>query len=255
MNPEDAPMLPGIAGTGRRAADEIGTELSEWVAGLDAVGLQAELSGAAGAEARLRAEYADAVEARARAVARGDRQAETTARAEVRARSDAVRVASARTQALRSSVRARREARAKDTYEPEDLPERFCDVEDFVAHFMAPVIERRLGGGRLWCAKWWKHPEAVNRLWALWRAYEAFRAQGGTALSAWWVYHVDSHLAVVMGEWGPFWRCRKGHSDGLTPLPNLPAPEGWWQVLSVEGELPVDAKDLSTPDAESERGR
>jgi len=244
VNQDHPPMLTGMATAGRRQADEVGNELSVWVGSLDAVGLQRALGDAARAEARLRAEYADAVDARTKAEARGDRQAETAARAEVRARSDAVRVAAARTQALRSAVRARRDDDAVRRVQDDEIPERFCDVEDFVAHFMSVVIERRLGGGRLWCAKWWKHPEAVNRLWALWRAYEAFRAQGGTALSAWWIYHVDSHLSVVMGESGPFWRCRKGHQDGLTPLPNLPAPEGWWQVVSIEADLPVDVDDV-----------
>lgn len=242
----EATPLPGMEGVGPGPGDAVEDRFAEWVAGLDGGDLQTALGQAAAAEARLRSEYADAIEAKGQAAARGDRQALGVARALAKGRGDAVRSALARTQALRAAMRARKEVRAADAFEPEDLPERFVDVEDFVSRFFAPLIERRLGAGLIWCPKWWKHPEAVNRLWALWRAYEAFRAQGGTALSAWWIYHVDSHLGVLMAEWGPFYKCRKNnHVDELHPLPNEPAPEGWWEVVSMDIDVPVDVQGLA----------
>lgn len=235
----DGPQsLPGLGGMGQTAADEV-ADLAAWLESLDPATLQGELKAAAATEAKVRAEHAAALEARAAAAARGDRQAEAEHRATARVRNEAVRVATARVQAMRAELRARREPAGGAQYEPEELPERFVDLEDFMVHFFLLVIERKLGPSRVWCPRWWAHPEAVNRLWALWRSYEAFRAQGGSALTSWWVYHVDSQLPQLLDEHGPFARCRKGHERGLRPLGHEPVPEGWWDVTAL-GEEAMD---------------
>ena len=44
-------------------------------------------------------------------------------------------------------------------------------------------IERRPNS---WCAKWWAHPEAVDRLYALHQAWE--KGQRNGTLVSWWTY-------------------------------------------------------------------
>jgi hypothetical protein len=81
----------------------------------------------------------------------------------------------------------------------------FHSVEDFVSNFLALVTERRTGGPVVWCSSWWSHPEAVARLTALWRAWEALRLEAATGMSNWWTLHFDPHMRVILdGERGPF---------------------------------------------------
>ncbi|WP_091463859.1 DUF4913 domain-containing protein [Micromonospora inyonensis] len=55
----------------------------------------------------------------------------------------------------------------------------YRNVEAFVADYLAHVVERRLASGPTsgvnWCPRWWAHPEAISRLYALWRAWETLR--------------------------------------------------------------------------------
>ncbi|MFC4066722.1 DUF4913 domain-containing protein [Actinoplanes subglobosus] len=106
----------------------------------------------------------------------------------------------------------------------------FSDVDSFMRHYLAPVVERRVTQGAAngvnWCPWWWKHPEAISRLYALWRAWETLRvADPDTGMSIWWRDHFDNHFAVLTGEYGPFSKCApdRGHVD-TTPLPVEPAP-------------------------------
>ena len=61
----------------------------------------------------------------------------------------------------------------------------YGSVEDFVAEFLSVATEVRTGGPVSWCASWWAHPEAVLRLTALWRAWEALRLEPATGMSNW----------------------------------------------------------------------
>ncbi|WP_216897328.1 DUF4913 domain-containing protein, partial [Nocardia alni] len=110
----------------------------------------------------------------------------------------------------------------------------FADVVDFVENRLVYVYRRVPDtANRRWCPQWWKHDEAVLRLYALWRAYEALRRDDtGTGLSTWWLHHADPHMSRLMAVDGPFELCRRGHRDGdqdgnpdhgITPLPHIPA--------------------------------
>lgn len=106
----------------------------------------------------------------------------------------------------------------------------FSDLDSFIRNYLAPVVERRVTQGSAvgvnWCPSWWKHPEAISRLYALWRAWETLRvADPDTGMSIWWRDHFDSHFAVMTGEYGPFSKCSpdRGHVD-TTPLPVETAP-------------------------------
>jgi hypothetical protein len=63
---------------------------------------------------------------------------------------------------------------------------------------------------RYWCPQWWAHPEAVNRLSALYAAYG--QAVTDDTMSAWWVQHWDSHARVLFSHNGPFENCQTRHT-------------------------------------------
>lgn len=104
----------------------------------------------------------------------------------------------------------------------------FRDVDQFVAGYLAQVVERRVASGPTpgiaWCPRWWAHPEALSRLYALWRAWETLRVNDPhTGMSIWWRDHLDPHLAALTGDLGPFARCGTRHRDPEA-LPIEPAP-------------------------------
>lgn len=105
----------------------------------------------------------------------------------------------------------------------------FANVSDFVCDYLAQAVERRIAVGATaglhWCPRWWAHPEALSRLYALWRAWETLRiADPATGMSIWWRDHLDPHLAVLTSETGPFARCRTDRHTDPNPLPAEPAP-------------------------------
>ncbi|MER7164912.1 DUF4913 domain-containing protein [Micromonospora sp. NPDC000207] len=111
-----------------------------------------------------------------------------------------------------------------------DTPEpAFNNVNEFVAGYLAHVLERRVATGPTpginWCPRWWAHPEALSRLYALWRAWEALRVSDPqTGMSIWWRDHLDPHLTVLTSDAGPFTRCASGRHRDPEPLSMEPAP-------------------------------
>ncbi|MEU4778990.1 DUF4913 domain-containing protein [Micromonospora sp. NPDC023633] len=105
----------------------------------------------------------------------------------------------------------------------------YRNVEEFVATYLAHVVERRLAAGPTsglnWCPRWWAHPEAISRLYALWRAWETLRVSDSqTGMSIWWRDHLDPHLAALAAEYGPFNRCTPDKHTEPRPLPVEPVP-------------------------------
>lgn len=109
----------------------------------------------------------------------------------------------------------------------------FPTLPAFVSHlatwYRREVFDSR---ERVWCPDWWRHPEAVVRLEAMWRTLEPARiVEHGDGISAWLRDHADVHMAQLMHPAGPFRGCtaRGGHSsDPLPPLPVNDPPEDWW---------------------------
>jgi hypothetical protein len=97
----------------------------------------------------------------------------------------------------------------------------YADVDAFVTDWLAPTYRRSFEtGGRVWCAQWREHPEAVSRLTGLWLAYEHLAAGAdGTGLSTWWLAHCDPTMAALTDDTGCFKGCARGHTDRLPPLP------------------------------------
>lgn len=103
----------------------------------------------------------------------------------------------------------------------------FGSVDEFVREKLRYVYVRRVGpsGSHRWAAEWWKYPEAISRLDALWRAWEALRLEPTFGMSVWWRDHADHHMAVLLSPEGPFADARDRSEPG-EPLPYKSPPEG-----------------------------
>ncbi len=109
----------------------------------------------------------------------------------------------------------------------------YPNLGSFVGDYLLRLFSRPTLGGRwLWCPHWWEHSEAVSRLTALWHAWEALRAQGGTALGSWYREHLDHQLPILMGPDGPFRDCANSHytPDPLPIFPEPPADSAIWNT-------------------------
>src|ERR1039458_1042765 len=98
----------------------------------------------------------------------------------------------------------------------------------WVSRWLCPNLEREIKRTFEWCPQWWDHPEAVQRLEALWRAWEFLRLDGGTGMSTWWVDHADTHLALLCNpDIGPFGHCHTTHGRDIAPLSATKPPDDW----------------------------
>ncbi|WP_232778379.1 DUF4913 domain-containing protein [Carbonactinospora thermoautotrophica] len=103
----------------------------------------------------------------------------------------------------------------------------YPNLDAWVRGHLAPLIRRRLGGTLTWCAQWWKHPEAVSRLNALWQEWEKARIEG--TMSAWWLHHADPHLHALMNrDTGVFAACKPDRHTELDPLPVAESDPNLW---------------------------
>lgn len=103
----------------------------------------------------------------------------------------------------------------------------FPTLDAWVAGWFTPTFGRRLGAAR-WCATWWRHPEAVVRLEALWRTWEVLRLDPAFGMATWLREHLDPQRGVLFGDDGPFQACDGDAAHHPPPpLPAQPAPPGW----------------------------
>ncbi|MBS2993348.1 DUF4913 domain-containing protein [Rhodococcus erythropolis] len=115
--------------------------------------------------------------------------------------------------------------------EPEPEPQMvFGSAEEFMRDWLAPTYRRQVTDtpSRAWCPQWWKHEEAVNRVEALWRAWEYLRLDAKTGMSVWWRDHADHHMEKLFAGDGPFKGCSvdRGHKAlSVDPLPTDKAPD------------------------------
>ncbi|WP_058740930.1 DUF4913 domain-containing protein [Curtobacterium citreum] len=97
----------------------------------------------------------------------------------------------------------------------------------------------------VWCPEWWKHPEAVERLWATFEARQQAKidaAERADALSDWWLTHWDRHAAILFdGKAGPFRNCDRslGHlhdTEGRSEqrVPYYAPPESWRRTTTLK---------------------
>lgn len=113
--------------------------------------------------------------------------------------------------------------------EPEPEPPRlyYGSVDEFVRDFLLPVFRRQVGdrAARRWAAEWWRSPEAIVRLEALWRSWEHLRLDPAIGMSVWIRDHADHHLGILWDPDGPFAKSTDQARPGET-LPYVPPPEG-----------------------------
>lgn len=105
----------------------------------------------------------------------------------------------------------------------------FDSAIEFFVELLAPSYVRDVNGGAAfaWCPEWYKHPEALVRMEAIWRAWEHLRLEPALGISIWWLSHADPHMRVLMDKEGPFKKCAyEGHKPPRTPgLAALPHTE------------------------------
>ena len=110
-------------------------------------------------------------------------------------------------------------------------------VEAWVNGYFVHCYVRPLGGEWRWCPRWWDHAEAITRLEALWRSWEALTRDPSLGMAAWLVQHLDQQLPLLMGNRGPFARCSEDRHEPAKPLRSEPAPDGWWEP-AADGPAP-----------------
>lgn len=120
-----------------------------------------------------------------------------------------------------------------DTGADAELPPvmRYADVHAFVVEYLCPRwarVVRDPDNAFRWCARWWDHPAALDRLTALWLAYEALHApepdgRPGTGPARWWREHADPALTVLTDPRnGPFAGCGPARHQLPPALPSDP---------------------------------
>lgn len=106
-------------------------------------------------------------------------------------------------------------------------------MQTWVTAFFAPVFVRRTTPMFKWCAQWWRHPEAVLRLEALWRSWEVLRLDPGTGAGVWLREYLDVQLASLTASAGPFADCDPiRHHEAPATLPLKAPPAGWFPAPS-----------------------
>jgi len=111
---------------------------------------------------------------------------------------------------------------------PNRPPPAYSGVGEWVSTWLAPKLERDIKRTFQWCPQWWAHPEAVERLESLWRAWETLRLDPGTGMSTWWVDHADPMLAILCNpDVGPFGHCHGEHRSNRHPLEAAKLPDPW----------------------------
>jgi hypothetical protein len=92
-------------------------------------------------------------------------------------------------------------------------------LDEWVQEYFAPMFARPIGGELRWCARWTEHAEAISRLEALWRSWEALRLDPALGMATWFSSYLDQQLPVLLGRSGPFSQCSADRHAHATALP------------------------------------
>ncbi|MDN6301726.1 MAG: DUF4913 domain-containing protein [Brevibacterium aurantiacum] len=126
------------------------------------------------------------------------------------------------------------ETEATGEVEAEDIELWYPNVDRFLHEFLLPSW--RHTPGAKWCRKWYLHAEAVSRLDALWRAYEAMRVGDPTGMAVWWRDYADPIMAALTSENGTFMSCDH-RMDTHHPMPQWVASHAPAVTVPDEGVL------------------
>jgi hypothetical protein len=90
----------------------------------------------------------------------------------------------------------------------------YPDLDAWVRQFFVPTFHRPVGGEIRWCSRWPDHAEAITRLTALWRSWEAMRLDPNLGMATWLTSFLDPQLAVLLSRSGTFAQCTPDrHAD------------------------------------------
>lgn len=114
----------------------------------------------------------------------------------------------------------------EEKIQPEDIELYYPNVDAFLHDFLLPSWRHTYSGTK-WCRDWYKHSEAVSRLDALWRSYEAMRVGDPTGMAVWWRDFADPTMASLTRPEGTFAGCNPetGQHQPLKIWPAKHAPE------------------------------
>jgi hypothetical protein len=121
------------------------------------------------------------------------------------------------------------EAAVEKSFRGQDDGLVYGSVDEWLRKYWRYTYRRRVSGkgsgtGR-WKAVWWTTDEAVQRLEALWRSWEASRLDAGLGMSTWWINHAEPHMTALLSPDGPFTGSTDENLPG-DPLPYSPPPDG-----------------------------
>lgn len=131
-----------------------------------------------------------------------------------------------------------------DAFDPENIQLYYANVDAFVHEMLLPNWRHLPKKDVRWCRKWYLHAEAMSRLDALWRSYEALRVGDPTGMAVWWRDFADPTMGALAREGGTFANCnaRDGVHDPVKMWPADHAPE-----ISVPDEEILRPKARSHP--------
>lgn len=113
--------------------------------------------------------------------------------------------------------------------EPEnESPDLQQELSQWWQEFFLPTIESTQLRDRIWCPQWREHPEAVEKVYALWTSHMA-AVSSPNELAGWWVNSFEPIIDKLTHRNGIFRNCETGHNgpellqlgpeDELIPLP------------------------------------
>ncbi len=137
--------------------------------------------------------------------------------------------AALRTATRRSVATALADSLAPPPAPPTPQPPQYT-LTEWVEHIYANTFIRRLGQTQRWCASWWAHAEAIVRLEALWRTWEAAAASdNGAATAEWLRIYLDPLNGPLLGPDGPFSSCTPERHSESEPMWVTAPPAGYWR--------------------------
>lgn len=121
--------------------------------------------------------------------------------------------------------------------EPETV---YDNVGEWVTDWLLPTYSRPLDDVTKfrWDPQWWRYPEVVMRLEALWISWEKMRLEGGPAIVVFYRDYLDPMMRTIMDPDGPFhtFNANQEDADGVRerlpqPLPHSEMPPGLMEML------------------------
>lgn len=111
----------------------------------------------------------------------------------------------------------------------------YGSVDEFVRGVVLEVYRRRVGprAESRWSARWWRSPEALLRLEAMWRSWENLRLDGTLGMSVWLLQHGDPQMRALLDPDGPF-ACSEDANRSGERLPYEAPPRGLFPDVRLD---------------------